>query len=117
MARRWRRSVGLLACVLLAARAEAHGIQDLKQSKEPSGTTESTESSDLDQPDAASADATKAQRLQDVEEVIVTGRKQPLTAASSAEINMRDYLLRPHSTTQEIMNNVPGLLVVQHQGG
>ncbi|MCW5954579.1 MAG: TonB-dependent receptor plug domain-containing protein, partial [Propionibacteriaceae bacterium] len=28
-----------------------------------------------------------------------------------------DYALRPHSTTQEILNNVPGLTVVQHQGG
>ena len=52
-----------------------------------------------------------------VDEIVVTASRQPLTAASSKEINMRDFLLRPHSTTQEIMNNVPGLLVVQHQGG
>jgi hypothetical protein len=52
-----------------------------------------------------------------VEEIVVTARKLPLSAASSREINLRDYLLRPHSTTQEILNNVPGLLVVQHQGG
>lgn len=52
-----------------------------------------------------------------VDEIVITAARQPLTAASSREINMRDYLLRPHSTTQEIMNNVPGLLVVQHQGG
>ena len=54
---------------------------------------------------------------QAVEEIVVTASRLPVTAASSKEINMRDFLLRPHSTTQEIMNNVPGLLVVQHQGG
>jgi hypothetical protein len=52
-----------------------------------------------------------------MEEVVVTARKLPLSAASSKEINTKDYLLRPHSTTQEILNNVPGLLVLQHQGG
>lgn len=52
-----------------------------------------------------------------MDEIVVTASRRPLTAASSREINMQDYLLRPHSTTQEIMNNVPGLLVVQHQGG
>src|SRR5690606_21686935 len=52
-----------------------------------------------------------------IEEIVVPTRRWPLSAASSREINLRDYLLRPHSTTQEILNNVPGLLVVQHQGG
>ncbi|MFN8644773.1 MAG: TonB-dependent receptor plug domain-containing protein [Candidatus Binatia bacterium] len=42
---------------------------------------------------------------------------KPLSAASSQVIRTRDYALRPHSTTQEILNNVPGLTVVQHQGG
>jgi len=55
-------------------------------------------------------------RLQTLDEVIVEADK-PLSAASSQVIRARDYALRPHSTTQEILNNVPGLLVVQHQGG
>lgn len=49
-------------------------------------------------------------------EIVVEGRK-PLSAASSDEIRARDYQMRPHSTTQEILNNVPGLVVAQHQGG
>lgn len=49
-------------------------------------------------------------------EVVVEGRR-PLSAASSDEIRARDYQMRPHSTTQEILNNVPGLVVSQHQGG
>lgn len=83
--------VGLAACALFASvRAEAHGPEEL---------TENTD------------------RWKGVDEIIVTASRQPVTAASSKEVNMRDFLLRPHSTTQEIMNNVPGLLVVQHQGG
>src|SRR5262249_54959284 len=54
--------------------------------------------------------------LTQLEEVVVEAER-PLSAASSQVIRTRDYALRPHSTTQEILNNVPGLLVVQHQGG
>lgn len=52
----------------------------------------------------------------ELQEVVVEAER-PLTAASSDVIRARDYALRPHSTTQEILNNVPGLLVVQHSGG
>ncbi|MEO8602603.1 MAG: TonB-dependent receptor plug domain-containing protein [bacterium] len=55
-------------------------------------------------------------RLTTLDEVVVEADK-PLSAASSQVIRARDYALRPHSTTQEILNNVPGLTVVQHQGG
>ncbi|MBI3770480.1 MAG: TonB-dependent receptor [Deltaproteobacteria bacterium] len=51
-----------------------------------------------------------------LEEVIVEA-KRPLSAASSDEIRAKDYELRPHATTQEILSNVPGLIVAQHQGG
>src|SRR5215813_1846080 len=54
--------------------------------------------------------------LTQLEEVVVEAER-PLSAASSQIIRTRDYALRPHSTTQEILNNVPGLFVVQHQGG
>lgn len=49
-------------------------------------------------------------------ELTVTERR-PTTAASSETIRARDYELRPHSTTQEILNNLPGLLASQHAGG
>lgn len=51
-----------------------------------------------------------------LEEVVVEGRR-PSSAASSETIRARDYELRPHATTQEILNNVPGVVVAQHQGG
>jgi outer membrane receptor protein involved in Fe transport len=51
-----------------------------------------------------------------LEEVVVEAQR-PLSAASSDEIRAKDYELRPHTTTMEILNNVPGLLALQHQGG
>ncbi len=48
---------------------------------------------------------------------VVVEAKRPLSAASSDEIRAQDYELRPHATTMEILNNVPGLVVAQHQGG
>ena len=86
-----RRVVCLATCLLLlAVGARAHGPEELD-------------------PDQG--------RFDGIDEIVVTAARKPMTAASSREINVRDYLLRPHSTTQEVMNNVPGLLVVQHQGG
>ncbi len=51
-----------------------------------------------------------------LEELTVTQRR-PTTAASSNTIRARDFALRPHSTTQEILNNLPGLVASQHAGG
>jgi len=49
-------------------------------------------------------------------ELVVEARK-PSSAASAQEIRARDFELRPHATTQEVLQNVPGLVVAQHQGG
>ncbi|MBI3249418.1 MAG: TonB-dependent receptor plug domain-containing protein [Deltaproteobacteria bacterium] len=49
-------------------------------------------------------------------EMIVSERR-PTTAASSETIRARDFELRPHTTTQEILNNLPGLIAGQHAGG
>jgi outer membrane receptor protein involved in Fe transport len=51
-----------------------------------------------------------------LEELVVEAKK-PLSAASAQEIRARDFDLRPHATTQEVLQNVPGLVVSQHQGG
>jgi outer membrane receptor protein involved in Fe transport len=51
-----------------------------------------------------------------IEEIVIEA-KRPASAASSDEVRASDYELRPHATTQEILNNVPGLVVAQHQGG
>ncbi len=52
----------------------------------------------------------------DLGKVTVAARR-PVTAASSDEVRSHDYELRPHQTTMEILNNVQGLVVAQHQGG
>jgi outer membrane receptor protein involved in Fe transport len=49
-------------------------------------------------------------------ETIVEAKK-PVSAASSDDISAETFNLRPHATMQEILNNVPGLIVRQHQGG
>jgi outer membrane cobalamin receptor len=50
---------------------------------------------------------------------VVVAAKKPQSAASSGEIRARDLELelRPHSTSQEILNDLPGIVVAQHQGG
>jgi outer membrane receptor for Fe3+-dicitrate len=48
---------------------------------------------------------------------LVVEAQRPMSAASSREMNARDFRLRPHSTLIQILNNVPGLVVSQHQGG
>ncbi|MEW6271929.1 MAG: TonB-dependent receptor [Thermodesulfobacteriota bacterium] len=50
-------------------------------------------------------------------EELVVEASRPLSAASAQEIRARDFELRPHATTQEVLQNVPGLVVSQHQGG
>ncbi len=57
-----------------------------------------------------------APRRLELGEVLVEARK-PLSSASSEEIRARDFTMRPHGTLQEVLNNVPGLVVAQHQGG
>jgi outer membrane receptor protein involved in Fe transport len=51
-----------------------------------------------------------------LQELTVTERR-PTTAASSETMRAGDFELRPHSTTQEILNNLPGLVAGQHAGG
>lgn len=41
----------------------------------------------------------------------------PMTAASSSTIRNLDFELRPHTSPNDILRVVPGLLAVQHQGG
>ena len=51
-----------------------------------------------------------------LEELVVEAKK-PLSSASSDEVREKDYAVRPHDTMMEILNNIPGLVVAQHQGG
>ena len=61
------------------------------------------------------ATASKAKVTQ-LEELVVEAKK-PLSSASSDEVREKDYAVRPHDTMMEILNNMPGLVVAQHQGG
>jgi outer membrane receptor protein involved in Fe transport len=64
----------------------------------------------------AAAEERPADEAPRLGEVVVEARKE-LPSASSEDIRARDLELRPHSTGQEILNDVPGLVAVQHQGG
>jgi len=96
--------------------------QDAEQDKDTNPNT----NEQLDQPQKKADKTTKKKQqtktesrgptLTQLDELVVEADR-PLSAASSQVIRTRDYALRPHSTTQEILNNVPGLVVVQHQGG
>ncbi|HKA55247.1 MAG TPA: TonB-dependent receptor plug domain-containing protein, partial [Candidatus Binatia bacterium] len=87
------------------------------------GTAYSQESAPI-QATANAADEPAAETTQEptdgsqtrLQELTVTERR-PTTAASEETIRARDFELRPHTTTQEILNNIPGLVVAQHQGG
>ena len=52
----------------------------------------------------------------ELEEVVVEAKK-PLSSASSDEVRAQDYSVRPHDTMMEILKNIPGMVVAQHQGG
>src|SRR5262245_40549672 len=62
---------------------------------------------------AAAAETPDETRLQE----LVVEAQRPTSAASSREMNAKDFRLRPHSTLIQLLNNVPGLLVAPHQGG
>ncbi len=62
---------------------------------------------------ARAEDERRSTRLAEV----VVEAERPVSAASAQDIRARDFELRPHSTMNQILNNVPGLVVAQHQGG
>ena len=59
---------------------------------------------------AGARDTTQLQEL-------VVEAQRPVSAASSRELRARDFMERPHLTIMQVLNNIPGLLVAQHQGG
>ena len=111
-----RRSILVLA-LAVASFAVGARAEDLAEapSTDPQATEPAAEErKDRKQPEKKpAATARGATRL---EEVVVEAKK-PLSAASSDDIRARDYELRPHETLQDILNNVPGVIVRQHQGG
>jgi len=123
----WTRKAGVcLLAVLLAAAASAAEDEGSAEKKQTSQAAEKKHSaSATDEESAARANERTAEgkgtkrrseRRLDLGEVVVEAKK-PLSSASSDEIRARDFAVRPHGTLQEILNNVPGLVVAQHQGG
>ncbi len=62
---------------------------------------------------AEDAPPTGPQRLGE----LVVEASRPFSAATSEEHPFSDYDLRPHSTQIEILSDLPGVVVAQHQGG
>jgi outer membrane receptor protein involved in Fe transport len=89
------------AAVCMVAVAAAH---------EGEGSSERREET---APEAAVPTGEGAARLKEV----VVEAKKPVSAASSDEISAETFEMRPHQTLQDVLNNVPGVIVRQHQGG
>src|SRR5262249_43265844 len=97
---------GAVVCLAAAARGEEGRAQDQPTTEQ--GTTTQEPATESLPPPAAGEERLK--------EVLVEAAK-PMSAASSEEIRARDFEERPHSTLIQILNNLPGLVVAQHQGG
>jgi outer membrane receptor protein involved in Fe transport len=65
---------------------------------------------------APAQDAGKSTDTTQLQELVVEAQR-PVSAASSRELRARDFMERPHLTIMQVLNNIPGLLVAQHQGG
>ena len=48
---------------------------------------------------------------------LVVEAPKPTPSASTVEVNARELAVRPHETIPQILNDLPGLVVAQHQGG
>lgn len=94
-------------CIAVVAGAEEQKSVDDERSDDTQQQKDNTE------PEVATPAGEGKARLGET----VVEAKKPVSAASSDDINAEIFKLRPHATMQEILNNVPGLIVRQHQGG
>lgn len=93
------------------------GAESRPKSADAAADTATADEPTTDEPtEPTAAPSSKPRPRTRLDEVVVEATK-PFSAASSDEIRARDYELRPHGTVFEILNNVPGLVVAQHQGG
>src|SRR5262249_31109584 len=104
MRARSRRRWPIVAVLCMAASGSVRA--DDRPAAAPSDAT----SSDATSSDTAASDETR------LEELVVEGER-PVSAASSREMRAHDFEVRPHFNLLQVLNNVPGLLVAQHQGG
>src|ERR1700687_281446 len=106
-------ALAAVLCVQAARPMQAQDYSAEPQGVRPSPQVATDESAPTRASDAAHPIGKRTARL----EKVVVEAKKPSSAASSDQIRALDYQLRPHATTQEILNNAPGLVVAQHQGG
>jgi hypothetical protein len=108
---RTSRSCALAVAVwMLAAIARAQEPPPTEPDSPPDDVLESPITKERDEPTAGAEEGIR------LPEVVVRAAP-PVSAASSDDIAYETFELRPHTTLQEVLNNVPGLIVRQHQGG
>jgi hypothetical protein len=114
---RWKRGTAFLAVATLCLVAGAVSAEDDPAAcwdPAPPGPASTADSSPAPTGEAA-ANSPSSQATQ-LEELVVEAQR-PVSAASSREVRAKDFMIRPHLTIMQVLNNVPGLLVAQHQGG
>jgi len=94
-----------------AAEREAAGEPQAEGEPAPAAPSQAEAKGDL-----APGEQSIADGLGGVERIVVEARR-PISAASSREVRGRDFMVRPHITMNQVLNNIPGLVVAQHQGG
>jgi len=87
------------------------------QAAEPEQVAEEDETKQTERPPKKEEQAAKGKAKATQLQELVVEAKKPLSSASSDEVRAKDYEMRPHDTMMEIINNIPGLLGAQHQGG
>ena len=110
---------GSTVFVCLAAAGLCLSLPAYAADAESAGKAEVAQETPEDSPPAREKSTRKSKprnTQEELEEVVVEAKK-PLSSASSDEVREKDYAVRPHDTMMEILNNIPGLVVAQHQGG
>jgi outer membrane receptor protein involved in Fe transport len=115
-------ALGVFVCLAITARAAERGETDRSDRDAPSSASAGdapvgTPSPAPSETPGVRPELTMPSGKEAVLSTVVVEARKPLSAASSEEMNEQDFNLRPHLTMQQVLNNVPGLVVAQHQGG
>lgn len=116
MLRFWYAALVVLVGSMAPASAQKAGEERHRRSESRSRADSQASEADGSQKAESETRHEKTSRKMDLGSVVVQARR-PRSSASAHEIRARDFAVRPHGTLQEILNNVPGLVVAQHQGG
>ena len=113
----------VLTALCLARTAAVRAEDDTQQPEASGGQPAADRCEETDPAPASDAgaqapaqDAGKSTDTTQLQELVVEAQR-PVSAASSREVRAKDFMIRPHLTMMQVLNNIPGLLVAQHQGG